>query len=55
MTVTSHLPRLSVPPARRRALAVIAVAVFVIALAFALGSRALQRTGSTAGPAAGFG
>lgn len=56
MTATSHLPRLSsVPPARRRTLAVIAVTVVVLALAFALGSRALQRSGSTAGPAAGFG
>ena len=55
MTATSHLDRLSsLPPARRRMLGVIAVAVVVLALAFALGSRALQRAGTTAGPAAGF-
>ncbi|MFM6849433.1 MAG: DUF4349 domain-containing protein [Terrabacter sp.] len=56
MTVTTRLPRLSsVPPARRRILAVVAVVVVVVALAFVLGSQALQRAGSTAGAAAGFG
>src|SRR5690349_4012780 len=55
MTVTSHLPLLSsVPPARRQLLAIVALTVVVVALAFVLGARALQRAGSTAGPAAGF-
>ncbi|GAB3871057.1 DUF4349 domain-containing protein [Terrabacter terrigena] len=56
MTASSNLPRLSsVPSARRRALAVVAAVVVVVALAFTLGSTALQRSASTVGPAAGFG
>lgn len=55
MTATSHLSRFSsVPPSRRRVLAGAAVALVIIALAFALGSKALQRSASTAG-AAGVG
>jgi len=58
MTATTHLPRLSsVPPARRRLLAVVAVTVVVLAIAFAVGLKALQRTASSSGasPAAGIG